>query len=186
VSVRCSRERCYGYCFTFLKIWNVGLLNNYYPLSHDVRQEKPATYAREYVRVCVCVSELFLMWIFDSLCVYVCIHASICSVSVFLKSVYSCKFWVFHGADYENAVYWDVTPCGCCNNRRFGEMCRLYNLGDKKRRARNNVSKFLRSMIRLRVTLNVVLARWFLSPWWWRRYVSPKSRFLQELHCVIS
>jgi hypothetical protein len=26
------------------------------------------------------------------------------------------------------------------------------------------------------------LARLFLLPWWWRRYVSPKRRFLQEPH----
>jgi hypothetical protein len=27
----------------------------------------------------------------------------------------SVRFEVFHGG-----VFWDVTPCGCCNNRRFG------------------------------------------------------------------
>jgi hypothetical protein len=30
------------------------------------------------------------------------------------------------------------------------------------------------------------LARRFLSPWWWRRYVLPKRRFLQEPHGVTS
>jgi hypothetical protein len=23
---------------------------------------------------------------------------------------------------FPNAVFWDVTPCGCCKNRRFGVM----------------------------------------------------------------
>jgi hypothetical protein len=30
------------------------------------------------------------------------------------------------------------------------------------------------------------LAHRFLSPWWWRRYVLPKRRFLQQPHGVIS
>jgi hypothetical protein len=34
----------------------------------------------------------------------------------------------------------DVTPCGSCKNRRFGETYRLYHQGDNNRRARNNVS----------------------------------------------
>jgi hypothetical protein len=33
---------------------------------------------------------------------------NICSVS--------CKIWGSHGRDF-----WDVTPCGSCKNRRFGE-----------------------------------------------------------------
>jgi hypothetical protein len=31
-----------------------------------------------------------------------------------------------------------------------------------------------------RVTANVVLGALILSPWWWRRYVPPKGRFLQD------
>jgi hypothetical protein len=30
------------------------------------------------------------------------------------------------------------------------------------------------------------LAHWFVSPWWWRHYVLPKHRFLQEPHGVTS
>jgi hypothetical protein len=30
------------------------------------------------------------------------------------------------------------------------------------------------------------LVHWFLSPWWWRRYVPPKHRFLQEPHDLTS
>jgi hypothetical protein len=39
-----------------------------------------------------------------------------------------------------NSVFWDVTPFGCCENRRFGGTYRLHHQGDKNRRARNNVS----------------------------------------------
>jgi hypothetical protein len=39
----------------------------------------------------------------------------------------------------KDAVFWDVTPCGCCKNRRFGGTYRLHQ-SDKNERARNNVS----------------------------------------------
>jgi hypothetical protein len=31
----------------------------------------------------------------------------------------------------KNVVFWDVTPCGSCKNRRFGGTCRLDKLGGK-------------------------------------------------------
>jgi hypothetical protein len=42
----------------------------------------------------------------------------------------------------KNAVSWDVTPCGSCKNRLFGEIYRLHHQGD-------------RSLRRLLVTANV-------------------------------
>jgi hypothetical protein len=45
---------------------------------------------------------------------------------------------------------------------------------------------FLRSVLRLLVTANVVPIMLFFSPWWWRRYVPLKRRLLQEPHGVIS
>jgi hypothetical protein len=30
-----------------------------------------------------------------------------------------------------NFVFWDVTPCGSCKNRRFGGTYRLHHQGDK-------------------------------------------------------
>jgi hypothetical protein len=71
----------------------------------------------------------------------------------------------------EEGVFCDVTPCGSCKNRRFGETYRLQHQDGKKRRARNNVhhphtyipfqcllshTEFLRSLLRLLVTANVV------------------------------
>jgi hypothetical protein len=40
----------------------------------------------------------------------------------------------------KNGVFWDVTPCGSCKNRRFGRTWRLLHQGDKNRRTRNNTS----------------------------------------------
>jgi hypothetical protein len=41
---------------------------------------------------------------------------------------------------YKNALFWDVTPCGSCNNRRFRGTYRLRHQGEKNQRARNSVS----------------------------------------------
>jgi hypothetical protein len=49
-----------------------------------------------------------------------------------------------------------------------------------------DVLAFLRSGRRLLLTANVVLVHQLLSPWWWKAYVPPKRRFLQELHGVTS
>jgi hypothetical protein len=47
------------------------------------------------------------------------------------------------------------------------------------------VSRISELGITLAVT-SVFLVHWFLSPWWRRRYVTPKRRFLQEPHGVTS
>jgi hypothetical protein len=47
----------------------------------------------------------------------------------------------------KNAVFWDVTPCGSCKNRRFGGTYRLHHQDD---------TVFPRSVHRLRFTANVV------------------------------
>jgi hypothetical protein len=40
----------------------------------------------------------------------------------------------------KNVVFWDVTSCGSCKNRRFGGTYHFRCQGDKNQRARNNVS----------------------------------------------
>jgi hypothetical protein len=40
----------------------------------------------------------------------------------------------------KSAVCLDVTPCGSCKERCFGGKYRLYHLGEKNQRARDNVS----------------------------------------------
>jgi hypothetical protein len=43
------------------------------------------------------------------------------------------KFEVFTAVTMKNGVFWVVTPCGSCTNRRFGETWRLLHQGDKNR-----------------------------------------------------
>jgi hypothetical protein len=50
------------------------------------------------------------------------------------------RFEVFTAVTMKNGVFWDVTPCGSCKNRRFGGRSRLLHQGDKNRWTRNNTS----------------------------------------------
>jgi hypothetical protein len=45
------------------------------------------------------------------------------------------RFDVFMAANMKNAVFWDVTPCGSCENRRFGGTYHHQHQSDKNRRA---------------------------------------------------
>jgi hypothetical protein len=47
------------------------------------------------------------------------------------------RFEVFTAVTMKNGVFGVVTPCGSCNNRRFGGTWRLLNQGDKNRWTRN-------------------------------------------------
>jgi hypothetical protein len=40
----------------------------------------------------------------------------------------------------KNGVFWVVTQCGSCKNRRFGGTWRLHHQVDKNRWTRNNAS----------------------------------------------
>jgi hypothetical protein len=55
----------------------------------------------------------------------------------------------------KNGDFWDVMPRFSCKNRRFGGGYRLNHRSDKDWRAWNTVA-FLRRVIRLLVTANVV------------------------------
>jgi hypothetical protein len=53
-------------------------------------------------------------------------------------SRYSCvlntateRFQVFTAVTMKDGVFWDVTPCGSCKNRRFRGTLRLLHQGDK-------------------------------------------------------
>jgi hypothetical protein len=37
-----------------------------------------------------------------------------------VEVIFLSKIWGFHGGDYEECVFCDVTPCGSCKNRRYG------------------------------------------------------------------
>jgi hypothetical protein len=43
------------------------------------------------------------------------------------------RFEVFTAVTMKNGVFWAVTPCGSCKNRRFGGTWRLLHQGDKNR-----------------------------------------------------
>jgi hypothetical protein len=58
-----------------------------------------------------------------------------------LKVMWDLRFEVFTALTMKNSVFWDVTPCGSCKNRRFGGTYRLLHQGDKNRSTRNNVSR---------------------------------------------
>jgi hypothetical protein len=98
------------------------------------------------------------------------------------------RYEVFTAVTMKNAVFWVVTPCGSCNNRRFGE----YSVSFIRMRIDELVTT-------LALTINRDTQRWyiissrcasaarrFLSPWWWRDYFLPKPRFLREHHGVIT
>jgi hypothetical protein len=53
----------------------------------------------------------------------------------------------------KNGVFWDVTPCGSCKNRRFWGTWRLLHQGDKNRWNRNNTWRMVSSGLLRRVTL---------------------------------
>jgi hypothetical protein len=76
---------------------------------------------------------------------------------------YNVRFEVFTVVIMKNAVFWDVVLYGSCKNRCFGGTYHLHHKGNKN-----------------------CLACRFLSSWWWKRYIPPKRRFLQEPHCVTS
>jgi hypothetical protein len=77
------------------------------------------------------------------------------------------RFEVFTAVTMQNGVFWDVTPCGSCKNRRFGGTKRPLHQGDKNRRLGTTLAVtsnrrtlrrmvFLRSVRRLLVTASVV------------------------------
>jgi hypothetical protein len=100
------------------------------------------------------------LWAF---CLFVCNRPrrfTVVSCEVRIKSAYKkvklsyVRFEVLPTVTMKNGVFWDVTPCDSCNNRRFGGTQCLHNQGDKNR---------------LLVRLTLFLVHRFLSLWWWRR-----------------
>jgi hypothetical protein len=68
------------------------------------------------------------------------------------------KLEVFTAATMKNAVFWDFNAMWC----------------------------FLAACVGCYLRLTLFLVYRFLSPWWWKRKVPPKRRFLQESHGVTS
>jgi hypothetical protein len=57
----------------------------------------------------------------------------------------------------KNAVFWDVTPCGCCKNGRFGGTYPFHRQGDNILRARKNVSYFFQLLVAANVPSSPIL-----------------------------
>jgi hypothetical protein len=47
------------------------------------------------------------------------------------KQCQNVRFEVFTAVTMKNGVFWVVTPCGSCKNRRFGGTWRLLHQGEK-------------------------------------------------------
>jgi hypothetical protein len=48
-----------------------------------------------------------------------------------MNKIIAVGFEVFTAVTMKNGVFWDVTPCGSCKNRRFGGTWRRLHQGDK-------------------------------------------------------
>jgi hypothetical protein len=64
-----------------------------------------------------------------------------------LNSTELIKLWLVRGGGMwsgiiQSAVFWNIMPCGCCKNRRFGGMCRLHLQG-RKIQEKENASSWL-------------------------------------------
>jgi hypothetical protein len=53
------------------------------------------------------------------------------------------SFEVFTAVTIKNAIFWDVTLCGSCENQHFGGMCCLHQQDERNQWAGNNVSSNL-------------------------------------------
>jgi hypothetical protein len=57
-----------------------------------------------------------------------------------VRNLWHCvRFEVFMSVTMEN-VFWDVTPCGSCKNRRFGGTKHLHHQGDTNMWTKINVN----------------------------------------------
>jgi hypothetical protein len=101
------------------------------------------------VCVCVCVchfrSQLLVLWTL-SIVQNSNWYKTMCrKLDLFLSSGeggLSVKSQVFMAVTMKNTVFWDVTPCCPCKNRRYGGTYRLHHQGGKIRRARNHISMY--------------------------------------------
>jgi hypothetical protein len=93
---------------------------------------------REWVCLCVCL--------FPSCCPvcwqWTCYWLILCPRNP-TNTLYKVRFEVFTAVIMKNCVFWDVTPCGSCKNRRLGGTWRLLHQGDKNRWTRNNTIQIL-------------------------------------------
>jgi hypothetical protein len=94
-----------------------------------------------------------------------------------------CKIWSFHSGYYEECCLLEYK-----NPVRTSQETHYVSTTEPSRLILCNICDFHGGdFFAARVLLlSFFLARRFLSPWWWRRFISPKRGLLQEPHGVIS
>jgi hypothetical protein len=94
-------------------------------------------HANQYTCLNICLSDHISTYQLSYACFCVCkhprIHPSFIHCLQWLPSI-SVDVPIY----LKNGVFWVVTPCGSCKNRRFGGTWRLLHQDDKNRRTRNN------------------------------------------------
>jgi hypothetical protein len=60
---------------------------------------------------------IFRFWFFAD---YNFLNVIKCCILWCKKYIYCVRFEVFMAVTMKNGVFWDVTPCGSCKDRRFG------------------------------------------------------------------
>jgi hypothetical protein len=69
-------------------------------------------------------------------CLYSGAHTLIHRHACWRTCIIGVRFEVFAAVTMKNVVFWDVTPCASCKNRRFGGMYGLHLQGENNQRAK--------------------------------------------------
>jgi hypothetical protein len=89
-----------------------------------------------------------------------------------VRSFVFVRFEALTAVTTKNAVFWNVTPCGSCKNRRFRGTCRLHHQGDK----------ILHRVLQLLVIANVVPSLLILGTLVMKAIRSSESSVLNKIH----
>jgi hypothetical protein len=94
------------------------------------------------------------------------------------NTVFCVRFQVFTAVTMKNGVFWDVTPCGSCKNRRFGGTYRV-TVGWRARNVTVNCNRSTQHAadipsLPILVTLMMEAIH------------APERRFLQDAHSISS
>jgi hypothetical protein len=88
----------------------------HYPVKPEMRAEQTC-FARHYPVKPEMRAEISSIYIY--IYIYICLLNIGIILNVSIKFSSSVRFEVFTVVTMKNYVFWDVTPCGSCKNRRF-------------------------------------------------------------------
>jgi hypothetical protein len=92
-----------------------------------------------------------------------------------------CKMWDFHGGDYKNAVFCNVTY-GSCKNRRFGGKYCLHHQCEDTQQARTTFAFWLSTVLKQPLdTWHLTLDTWHLTFDTWYCILSIERLSLLEM-----